>query len=81
MSNLRDKIADTITNDVDWHVEKGEVWNGYKAADTILALPETAGWTALEAATEELANAEARIDELEAIVENMTAHIRIDDDE
>ena len=35
-------------------------------ADAILALPETSGWTALEAATEALANAEALIDELEA---------------
>ena len=75
MSDLRDKIIGLLSPDL------CSAYRAGRKADAILAIPETAGWTALEAATEELANAEARIDELEAIVENMTAHIRIDDDE
>jgi len=77
MTDLRDKISYVVCE----AINNPNLVDEYQAADAILALPETAGWTALEAATEELANAEARIDELEAIVENMTAHIRIDDDE
>lgn len=50
MTDLRDKIAGVI-----WHDRLG--YNTVDSvADAILALPETAGWTALEAATEELLN-------------------------
>ena len=55
MTDLRDKIAGII-----WHDRQGQN-TPESVADAILALPETAGWTALEAATEELANAEDTI--------------------
>ena len=70
MTDLRDKIAGVI-----WHDRLG--YNTVDSvADAILALPETAGWTALEAATEELVNAEATIANLTEIVSAAEALVR-----
>ena len=42
MNNLRDKIADIIVADVEWHTDNSVPWRGMQAADAILALPEIA---------------------------------------
>lgn len=63
MTNLRDKIAEVL-DEYSVHVDEGRSLD--YVADAILALPETAGWTALEEVSEALVNAEERIEELEA---------------
>ena len=49
MTDLRNKIAQSISDNYQYGGKSIA-----ETADAILALPETAGWTALEAATEEL---------------------------
>jgi hypothetical protein len=68
--NMRGKIAGII-----WHDRQGQN-TPESVADAILALPETAGWTALEAATEELVNAEVTIANLTEIVSAAEALVR-----
>ena len=40
--SLRDKIADIIVADVEWHTDNSVPWRGMQAADAILKLPEIA---------------------------------------